>query len=188
MNQMDYASSWDKVDQMILDSEELGNRLTDHSPLADELKAAGIKDIADQRERVSAVAQLVMKHVKWNGKYALCPAPTAETLKKGEGTNADINLLLIQSLADVGIISAPVMLRTRDLGLLPYNFPSLRKISTFMICVVLPGGKKGFFDASYLPNGEIGDLPRIMLVERARILYNGRKGEWVNLQQIYGGK
>jgi hypothetical protein len=57
-----------------------------------------------------------------------------------------------------------------------------------MICVVLPAGKKGFFDASYLPNGEIGDLPRIMLVERARILYNGRKGEWVNLQQIYGGK
>ena len=188
MNQMDYASSWDKVDQMILDSEELGKRLTDHSPLADELKAAGIKDIADQRERVSAVAQLVMKHVKWNGKYALCPAPTAETLKKGEGTNADINLLLIQSLAEVGIISAPTILRTRDLGLLPYNFPSLRKVSTFMVCVVLPGGKKGFVDASARADGVIDDLPPIMLVERARVLYNGRKGEWVNLQKLYAPK
>ena len=186
MNQMDYANSWDKVDQMILDSEELGKRLKDHSPLADELKAAGIQNIADQRERVSAVFQLVSSRVKWNGKYDLCPASTSETLKKGEGSNADINLLLIQSLNDVGLIAAPVVLRTRDLGMLPYNFPSLRKISTFMICVVMPGGKKGFIDASSSPSGVIGDLPRIMLVERARVLYNGRKGEWVNLQNIYG--
>jgi hypothetical protein len=34
----------------------------------------------------------------------------------------------------------------------------------------------------------IDDLPPIMLVERARVLYNGRKGEWVNLQKLYAPK
>ena len=57
-----------------------------------------------------------------------------------------------------------------------------------MVCVVLPGGKKGFVDASARADGVIDDLPPIMLVERARVLYNGRKGEWVNLQKLYAPK
>jgi hypothetical protein len=121
--------------------------------------------------------------VKWNGKYALCPAPTAETLKKGEGSNADINLLLIQSLGEVGVTATPVLLRTRDLGMLPYNFPSIRKISTFLVGVILPGGSKAYLDASS-PSGSLNDLPSLMLVERARLLQKGHKSQWINLQKL----
>ena len=79
------------------------------------------------RECVAAVHQLITSKVRWNGKYELSPAATTETLKKGSGSNADINLLLIQSLRDAGLTANPVVLRTRDLGKLPYNFPSIRK-------------------------------------------------------------
>ena len=179
----DYAKTWDQVDAMILDSDELGKRLNDHSPLADELKAAGIADMEYQRQRVEAVCKLVMSKVKWNGKYALSPASPAETLKKGEGSNADINLLLIQSLAEVGVTATPVLLRTRDLGMLPYNFPSIRKISTFLVGVILPGGSKAYLDASS-PSGSLNDLPSLMLVERARLLQKGHKSQWINLQKL----
>ena len=189
INMMDYAKTWDQVDAMILDSDELGKRLTDHSPLADAIKAAGVQDIADQRERVAAVFKLVMSRVKWNGRYALRPVAPTELLKRGEGTNADINLLLLQSFTDAGLMAVPVILRTRNLGQLPYNFPSISKISTFMVGLVLPGGSKGFVDASAAnADGTIGDLPKIMLSERARMLYNGRKGEWVNLRKLYETK
>ncbi len=180
---MDYAKTWDQVDAMILDSDELGKRLNDHSPLADELKAAGIADMEFQRQRVEAVCKLVMSKVKWNGKYALSPVSPAETLKKGEGTNADINLLLIQSLGEVGVTATPVLLRTRDLGMLPYNFPSIRKISTFLVGVILPGGSKAYLDASS-PSGSLNDLPSLMLVERARLLQKGHKSQWINLQKL----
>lgn len=179
---MDYAKTWDQVDKMILDSDDLGKHLSDHSPLADDINAAGIKDIADLRQRIEAVSKLVMGKVKWNGRYDLSPAPVSETLKKGEGTNADINLLLIQSLCDAGLSATPVLLRTRDLGMLPYNFPSVRKISTFLVGVVLPGGKV-YLDASSA-TGSVNDLPAVMLVERARLIQKGRKGEFVNLQKI----
>ena len=183
MSQMDYAKTWEQIDEMILGSDDLGIHLGDHSPLANELKEAKIGDVANPRERVAAVYKLVMDKVKWNGKYALSPALTTETLKKGEGSNADINLLLIQSLQDVGLTAAPVVLRTRDLGQLPYNFPSIRKLSTYLVGVVMPTGGNMYFDASN-KNGWLNMLPEVMLVERARMVRKDKKSEWVNLQKV----
>ena len=181
MNQMDFAKTWEQVDEMILGSDDLGNHLNDHSPLADELKEAGA--IADLRERVAAVFRLVTSRVKWNGKYELSPAPTAETLQKGEGSNADINLLLIQSLHDAGLTAAPVVLRTRDLGQLPYNFPSLLKLSTFIVGVVMPSGGNIYLDASG-KDGWLNTLPEVLLVEKARLVLKNRQSQWVNLQKV----
>jgi len=183
MSLMDYAKTWDQIDEMILSSDDLGIHLHDHSPLANELKEAKIEEIASQRERVAAVYKLVMSKVKWNGKYELSPEPTSETLKKGEGTNADINLLLIQSLHAVGLNVAPVMLRTRDLGMLPYNFPSISKLSTFIVGVIMPSGGNIYLDASN-KNGWLNMLPDVMLVERARLVEKGKKSQWVNLQLV----
>ena len=183
MTQMDYAKTWEQIDEMILGSDDLGIHMYDHSPLQKELKEAGIEGIADLRERVAAVYKLVMGKVKWNGKYELSPALTSETLKKGSGSNADINLLLMQSLHDVGLTAAPVLLRTRDLGQLPYNFPSVSKLSTYIVGVIMPSGGNIYLDVSN-KNGLPNMLPDVMLVERARLVQKGKKGEWVNLQNV----
>ena len=183
MSQMDYANTWEQIDDMILSSEDLGMHLNDNSPLSNELKAAKIEDIASPQERVAAVFKLVKDKVKWNGKYDISPASTTETLKKGSGSNADINLLLIQSLHDVGFTAAPVMLRTRDQGLLPYNFPSVRKLSTFIVGVIMPTGGNIYLDASS-EDGWQNMLPEVMLVEKARLIQKGKKSEWVNLQKL----
>ena len=182
MSQMDYAKTWEQIDEMILSSDDLGIHLKDHSPLANELKEAKVEDIANLRERVAAVYKLVMSKVKWNGKYELGPAPASETLKKGGGSNADINLLLIQSLNDAGLSAAPVVLRTRDQGLLPYNFPSVRKLSTFIVGVIMPTGGNIYLDASN-KNGWLNVLPEVLLVEKARLVQKDKKSEWVNLQK-----
>lgn len=183
MMQMDYARTWDQIDAMILGSDDLGQHLNDRSPLADELKEAKIADMTNLRERVAAVYRLVMGRVSWNGRYELSPSATDETLRAGGGTNADINLLLIQSLHEVGLTAAPVVLRTRDLGLLPYNFPSVRKLSTFLVGVVMPTGGNLYIDASNR-NGWLNVLPDVLLVERARLVRKDRKSEWVNLQKL----
>lgn len=183
MSQMDYAKTWEQIDEMVLGSDDLGMHLNDHSPLANELKEAGIEGIANLRERVDAVYKLVMSKVKWNGKYELSPGITSETLKKGGGSNADINLLLIQSLQEVGLTAAPVILRARDLGMMPYNFPSIHKLSTFIVGVAMPTGGNIYLDATN-KNGWLNVLPEVLLVERARMVQKGKKSEWVNLQKV----
>lgn len=181
MLQTEYAKTWEQVDAMLLDDQDLGKQLGSSSPLADELRQAKIAEIADERERAVAVYQLVMSRVAWNGKYELWPANTVETLKAGKGTNADINMLLIQSLQEVGLTAAPVLLRQRDEGLLPYNFPSLRKLSTFVVGIIPSGGTTVYLDASSA-DGYLNVLSSTLLVERARLLKkNG--SHWVNLQK-----
>lgn len=181
---LDYAKTWEQIDQMLLDDADLGKQLNDHSPLAKELREAKIEEIASEQERAAAVFKLVMSQVDWDGTYKMWPANTAETLKKRNGSNADINMLLIQSLQEVGINAAPVVLRTRDLGLLPHNFPSITKLSSFVVAI-LPkvGSTYSYLDASS-KNGYLNILAEPLLVEKARLVMKGKKSQWVNLQKV----
>lgn len=180
---LDYAKSWEQIDQMLLDDPDLGKQLNNHSPLAKELKEAKIEEIASEMQRASAVYQLVMSKVNWNGTYKLWPDKTEETLKKGSGSNADINMLLIQSLKEVGLGAAPVVLRTRDEGLLPHNFPSMTKLSSFVVAVIPSAGSTFYVDASS-KNGYLNVLAEPLLVEKARLVEKGKKSQWVNLQKL----
>ena len=180
---LDYAKSWEQIDQMLLDDPDLGKQLNNHSPLANELKEAKIEEIASEMQRASAVYQLVMSKVNWDGTYKLWPDKTEETLKKGSGSNADINMLLIQSLKEVGLGAAPVVLRTRDEGLLPHNFPSMTKLSSFVVAVIPSTGSTFYVDASS-KNGYLNVLAEPLLVEKARLVEKGKKSLWVNLQKL----
>ena len=181
--QMDYAKTWEQIDQMLLNAPELGKQLDDHSPLLSELQAAGIADIADEEARAIAVFKFVTDRVKWDKTYAIWPAEAKEIVSKGEGSNADINLLLIQSFREVGLSADPVVLRTRNDGLIPYNFPSIIKLSSYVIAVTLSTGTTHYIDASSV-NGYLDVLPEPLLVERARLVKKGKKSQWVNLQKL----
>ena len=174
---VDYTKTWEQIDEMVLKSEDLGKQLGEHSPLADDLKEAKIAEIADARQRAEAVVKLVLSKVEWNGRYEMSPAATEETLKNHGGANVDINMLLMQSLNDVGLTAAPVMVRTRNLGALSLDFPSIQKYTTFIVGLVLPTGNL-YLDAS---SGQDA-LPALLQVEKARLVLKGNKGQWVKLK------
>ncbi len=177
---MPYAQTWELIDTTLLDDEDFGKQLGNHSPLRDEL--ASIKDIANEQDRAEAVCKLVFDKVKWNGKYLMWPENTSETLKKGEGSNADINMLLIQTLRDAGFGADPVVLRQRDKGLLPHNFPTLNKLSTYVVGIKFSNGMQAYVDASSA-GGCLNALPEVLLVEKARTISKSKGNAWVNLQK-----
>ena len=177
---VDYTRTWEQIDEMVLKSDDLGKQLQEHSPLAAELKEAKIEEIADMRQRAEAVAKLVLSKVEWNGRYEMSPANTEETLKNGGGSNVDINMLLLQSLQDVGLNAAPVMLRMRNQGVLTMDYPSVQKYTTFIVGVVLPQGNL-YLDAS-LADGHFNALPELLQVEKARLVLKDKKCQWVKLK------
>lgn len=179
---IEFLKDWEQVDRLLINNDFLGKQLDNHSPLREELQAAGIAEIADERERAAATFRFISSRVKWNGKYQIWPLLTSETVKNGSGTNADINMLLLQSLHDMQLQAYPVVLRSRDEGRLPHNFPTIQKLSTFIVAVILQNGTKVYLDAS-AANGYLDVLPDVLQVERARLLVKG-KGQWVNLQQL----
>ena len=177
---VDYTRTWEQIDEMVLKSDDLGKQLQEHSPLAAELKEAKIEEIADMRQRAEAVAKLVLSKVKWNGRYEMSPANTEETLKNGGGSNVDINMLLLQSLQDVGLNAAPVMLRMRNQGVLTMDYPSVQKYTTFIVGVVLSQGNL-YLDASSA-DGHFNALPELLQVEKARLVLKDKKCQWVKLK------
>ena len=177
---VDYTRTWEQIDEMVLKSDDLGKQLQGHSPLAAELKEAKIEEIADMRQRAEAVAKLVLSKVEWNGRYEMSPANTEETLKNGGGSNVDINMLLLQSLQDVGLNAAPVMLRMRNQGVLTMDYPSVQKYTTFIVGVVLPQGNL-YLDASSA-DGHFNALPELLQVEKARLVLKDKKCQWVKLK------
>lgn len=184
---MDYTKTWEQVDQMIMDDDDLGKRLNQRSPLQKELEEAKIADIASLNERAAAVFRLVTSRVKWNGQYNMWPRKSSETLQEGSGSNADINLLLIQSCKSVGLEAVPVVLRTRDQGLLPYNFPSFMKLTTFVVGIIGDNNNYVYVDASSA-GGYLNVLPPPLLVERARLVTKQKREKWVNLQKLSKAK
>jgi hypothetical protein len=177
---VDYTRTWEQIDEMVLKSDDLGKQLQEESPVAAGLKEAKIEEDADMRQGAEAVAKLVLSKVEWNGRYEMSPANTEETLKNGGGSNVDINMLLLQSLQDVGLNAAPVMLRMRNQGVLTMDYPSVQKYTTFIVGVVLPQGNL-YLDASSA-DGHFNALPELLQVEKARLVLKDKKCQWVKLK------
>ena len=176
-----YTTSWTDIDKQLMEDEEFGGRLKKSSPLKAEITAAGIPAIADKKERFAAVWQLLRNKVRWNGEYAFWGKSASRILKEGTGTNADMNFLLINMLQDAGIEAVPLLMRTRNKGMLPLSHSSLKYLNTFAVGIQTNDSTTAFFDCS-AEDGYLNVLPAKLLVNRARMVRKGTPGAWVNLQ------
>lgn len=182
-----YTSTWSDIDNRLLSDEDFGGRLKKTSPLKAEIVSAGIPDISDKKERIAAVWQLLKSKVRWNGSYAFWGESASKVLKEGTGTNADINFLLINMLRDAGIESTPVIMRTRDSGILPLSHSSMKYLNTFVVGIPMTDSDMAYIDGS-AEDGYLNVLPAKLLVSRARVLQKPGADLWVNLQDNARGR
>lgn len=177
-----YANTWEHVDQVLMEDDNLGKMIEDHSPLREQLQAENIQTIANEQERAAAVCRLVFSHVKWNSKYAMWARDTKETLQQGEGNSADVNMLLMQTLREAGLKVNPVVLRQRNLGALPVNFPTISKLTNYVVGVKTRNAGTVYVDASS-PEGKLNTLPEQLQVERAHPIGFPSTAPWVSLKK-----
>lgn len=182
-----YTQTWEDIDRLLLGDSEFGGRLKKSSPLKAELASSGILSISDKRERIAAIFQLLKSRVRWNGNYAFWGKPASKVLSEGTGTNADINFLLINMLQDAGIESFPVVLRNRDLGVMPRSHASLKYLSSFVVGIQETDSTFLFIDGS-VEDGYLNVLPPSLLVSRARVIQKNGSGYWVNIQSYASGE
>lgn len=178
--------TWEQIDNQLLEHPDFGGRLGGHSKFRNELMASGIGGMADLKEKVSAIFVMLKDKLAWNGDYELLARSASETIKKGSGSNADLNMILINMLGDVGVKAYPVVMSTRSHGHLPASYPSLNKLSTFIVGI--PDGDSWLYlDASAI-DGYLNTLPANLYTDQARIIRKGKPGQWVNLQEIGDAK
>jgi len=181
-NYRDVKKKWEQIDDILFEHPDFGVHLFNHSKYQEELKACGIGDISDLKEKIAAVFKFLRQRLAWNGEYKLAIKPASDVVKKGSGSNADLNMMLINMLGDVGIKAYPVVMSTRRHGRLPQTYPSLNKLNTFVVGIP-NNGSWIYLDASSI-DGYLNVLPANLYTEKARVIQKGKPGQWVDLQKV----
>ncbi|HFB99407.1 MAG TPA: DUF3857 domain-containing protein, partial [Phaeodactylibacter sp.] len=152
---------WGEVENLIKSWEDIRDDLYRNGDFGKEIKKGKkVESIVEQfkegseKERMVAIYEYVKTHMKWNGrKSEMSYQGVKKSLEKAEGTSGDINILLAAALRKAGFKVTPVILSTRDNGMLPYA-PTVRKIN-YMIVKVDIGDKTFYLDATddFFPAG-----------------------------------
>ena len=180
----DYGQTWERIDEIMFEEGWFGGRIGKKTPFSDELKQKGIAEIADKEQRAIQTISLLQSHVKWNKEYSLIPQSMSKTAKDATGNNADINILLVNMLREVGIDANPLVMRRRDLGMLPFTYPSTDKLTTFIVAIPLSAKKTVYADAS-CEKGYLNAFSPLLYPMRARIITKDNVEEkWVDLQKV----
>lgn len=177
-----YTSTWKDIDEALMNDDEFGDRIKRGNPLKDEMVAAKLDTISDFRRKVAATYLLLMKHVKWDGTYALWGNSSRNVLKEGKASNADINFLLMNMLRTLNIKTVPLLLCTRNQGNLPISHPSIESINTFVVGIFENDTTMIAMDGS-ATTGFVGVLPPVLLTN-AHVL----NGNQVNLMSAANRK
>ncbi|TGE23267.1 DUF3857 domain-containing protein [Hymenobacter metallicola] len=176
------SSTWEKMNQVLLDDDEFGGQLKRGGFLKDKTTALVAK-YPDVQQRIAAVHDLVRQSVKYNGADRVYASGSLrKAYDQHSGSAADVNLLLIALLRDAGVPANPVLLSTRDHGLVNENFPLLSKFNYVIAHVALPEGKEMLIDATeqLVPCGMLP--PRCLNGTGRLILPDAAQSRWVNLQ------
>lgn len=150
---------------------------------AKELEAA-LTGVEGDEARIAAVRNYVVGKVKWDEESQLVPDDAREILKRGSGSDADINALTASALNTLGYTAEPVMIRRRTSGMLIDHHISLRSFDTFILRVTAPGGQGPWYLDAARDEGYLNVLNPLFLVEKARVIPFNSSGEWVDLTNL----
>lgn len=152
-----YTNTWESIIKELDNNEDFGGQINGGNFVEDDVKKI-TTGITDNMQKMTALYTYVQKNIKWD-KYR--SYQTSKSLKKTfsekTGNSADINLLLLVMLQKAGITAQPVILSTRDNGIIYPTHPSLSACN-YVIVKVTMGDKTVFLDATEQLN-PAGQLP-----------------------------
>ena len=173
------TKNWASINDLLNKHSRFGGQIAKLKFLKEEAKNFK-SEYPEPAERMAAIYQFVRKNMKWNGKRRLLASKSLQSaFKKGQGSSADINLLLTLLLKHAGLDAAPVALSTRDNGLLNPVYPSVSQFN-YVVAGVKIGEGYMVLDATD-KNRPAHLLPFRSLNGQGRWI-NEKEGHWVELR------
>lgn len=185
------SQKWEDVDKLLSkpEDEQFGKHLSMINPYREDTKKMYSSGM-NFNEKVITAFRVLKDKLAWNGKYQLYSRELTKVIEAGTGSNADLNFILISILKDLGIDASPVVLSRRSTGMLPFNFPSLQKLNTFVLAIYNPDTQKYVYLDSSMDIPAFNTLPLDLCVNQARILAAREPEEkkWVDLMNLFDNK
>jgi len=176
----DYAQTWDKVVEVLMDDDNFGGKLKNKGLFKDELASVQASGGSDE-EKLRAILNLVRNKVKWNERSTSYIDNPSKALKDGVGSSGEINSLLFNALKNAGYDAGVVIMSPRSNGRIPMTYPSRDKLDYFIVQVKI--GEKTYYLDATRSSCDINVIPVDCLVDRA-LCVRDKNFTWVNLTQI----
>lgn len=149
-------SDYSNMNRALLQSELLSGQLKKTGFLKE--VAAEIKsNYGDSTARLKAACEYVQKNVRWNEGFSIYSRSLKKAFEDHIGDSADINLLLVALLREIGFDANPVILGTRRNGRIDEKYVIMKRFN-YIVAHIKRNGKDFLMDATdkYL---KLGMLP-----------------------------
>ncbi len=184
-----FANTWNEVNDILLDRTTFGDELKTSFFMGSEADAIN-DSCKTTKAKMVAAYETIKSKIKWNEDENIFPKSTIKyALHKGSGNAGEINIALILLLRKLGIECYPIVLSTRDNGLLPLFSPTINKLNYLVVLAkinsedILLDATEEFLPAGYLPERCINGNGR--LVDSKVSIWTGLKPGGKNLTRLY---
>lgn len=175
-----YTVTWEEINRNLMEDRDFGMELKSSGFMKDDVEVLsnmGLQGV----DLMNAAFMFIKNNFTWNRLNRVKVTKTLRSAyKEKTGSSADINLNLVLLLRKLGFDAYPVLLSTKNNGLIHPAHPSLSKFN-YAIALVKLNGEEFLMDATD-PLAEINTLPLRCLNERGRII-DLKAAAWVDLQQ-----
>lgn len=175
---MTYSGDWPEVIKTIHEHNRLGGQLTDIDFCKDKANEL-TKDINSTKDKIETILSYVQQNYYWNNTYSLgSNQALKDVYTSRRGNSADINLLLIAFLRNVGVMAYPVVLSTVNHGAV--YVPHVDAFNQLIVGVQM-GSQTHLLDATN-KYSEIDIIPLQNLNRTGRIVINENKSMDLSLE------
>ncbi len=174
-----FNNTWEKINKALLESDRFGNHIDNTGAVKETVKPI-IAAITDPEKKALAIYNYVKQNFRYNNIEQLVTTTSLKkTLENRTGNSADINLLLLAMLREAGLEASPVILSTRENGVVnTVNQPNISKFN-YVIALVKVADKQLLLDATE-PMANPNLLPIRCLNGEGRLV-NLKDSRWVPL-------
>lgn len=174
----DMRTSWSTVVNDLMSSEYFGKQIEGHLPNTFNLVTQW-KKIADLETRVKTIYTYVQQHMNWNEReIIICYDGVKNAFENKTGSNADINLVLLNLLKQADVQSYPILFSTRNNGLVNTMYPIINQFNTVMAYV--PVGDKFYILDATDKTAWFKMIPA-EVVNTNGFLMQGANGKWIEV-------
>jgi hypothetical protein len=189
----DLRNTWPKLSKDLLEDEDFGGQIKRNIPHTKSLDDS-LKLVNGDYNKMVLIHDYVRRNMNWNGKESIYSIDGIKSAwDKKTGSNGELNLILINLLRDAGLKAYPLLVSTKDNGMVNTLYPFLNQFNNTMTCVFI-GDKRYVLNAAdkynpaYLVPYDVLDNEAFLVddVKGGWITLTGEKNTWRNVVSYLG--
>ena len=128
-------TTWPKITERLLESEYFGAELKKNIRGTSDLSTL-LSTAKSNKDKIRTVYNYVQSNMQWNEDYGIYPDEGIKSAwDKKNGSLTEINFILISLLKDAGISARPLLISTKDNGIVNTVYPFLGQFNGVMVYV-----------------------------------------------------